>query len=232
MSRAHHFIRSDESIVEVCTTDRSDGDFHLRSDPDGLRARRHGVMPGEWATVDQVHGAEVVVGDPRVSPRADAVVTSEANQPIAVQGADCAPIAFITDRGPVGVAHAGWRGLAAGVISATVRRLSEGGGATTCAVVGPVICPDCYEFGADDLDVVADALGEGVRSVTATGTPALDLRAAITGALAECGVDDVRFVAGCTACGDVGFSHRARHESERHALVARIIAADAEVLAL
>lgn len=223
MSRVHHFIRADESIVEVATTDRSDGDFHLRSEPAGLRQRRVAVMPGDWAVVDQVHGAVVADADPASTLQADALVTSAPDQPIAVQGADCAPIAFITDRGPVGVAHAGWKGLGAGVIDATVTRLAREGATTTCAVVGPVICPDCYEFGADDLDDVAATLGDDVRSVTAAGTPALDMRAAITAALASAGVDDVRFVAGCTACGNAGFSHRARQEPQRHALVARIV---------
>lgn len=223
MSRAHHFVRNDESVVEVCTTDRLDGDFHLRSSEPGLESRRSAIMPGRWAVVQQVHGARVVRADPDVAEEADAVYTATPGQPIAVQGADCAPIAFITDAGPIAVAHAGWRGLAAGVVRETVERLSADGATTCFAIVGPVICPDCYEFGPDDLDVVADALGDEVRAQTPAGTPALDLRAAITTAFASEGIDDVRFVAACTSCGDGGFSHRARQEPQRHALAARIV---------
>lgn len=226
VSNAHHYIREDGTVVEVCATGRDDGDFHLRSDPEGLQSRRAAVMPGAWAVVDQVHGAHVVDASPGVVEQGDALITAAFEQPIAVQGADCAPIAFITDRGPVAVAHAGWRGLAAGVIGETVARLRHEGAETRCAIVGPTIGPECYAFGADDLDEVASLLGDEVRGETSTGAPALDLRAAITSAFAAQDVEDVRFVAGCTACEDAGFSHRARSESERHTLVARILAED------
>lgn len=223
MSRAHHFVRDDGSVVQICTTDREDGDFHLRSPQPGLVERRRAVMPGDWAVVNQVHGADVAQADPSNAVDADAVMTATPDQPIAVQGADCAPIAFVSDRGPIAVAHAGWRGLVAGVIDETIDRLRSAGADTRVAVVGSVICPRCYEFGADDLEVVARRLGDGVRGETADGSSALDLRAAITAAFASRGVDDVRFVAGCTACGDAGFSHRARRDEQRHALVARIV---------
>lgn len=223
VSKAHHYIREDGTVVEVCTTERDDGDFHLQSSRAGLVSRRAAVMSGPWAVAKQVHGARIVDADPAVAVEADALITSEVGQPIAVQGADCAPIAFITDHGPVAVAHAGWRGLAAGIIGETIGRLRQDGAETQCAIVGPTIGPECYEFGADDLDRVASLLGDDVRSETSAGTPALDLRAAITSAFAEHDVDDVRFVAGCTACEGTGFSHRARGDQERHALVARIV---------
>lgn len=223
MSHGHHYIREDGTVVEVCTTDRLDGNFDLHAEMEGLASRRSVVMPGTWAVAKQVHGAHVVEADPLATPEADALITSEVGQPIAVQGADCAPIAFITDGGPVAVAHAGWRGLAAGVIDATIKRLREEGARTQCAVVGPTIGPECYEFGADDLDHVASLLGDDVRGSTSSGAPALDLRSAITSAFANHDVIDVRFVAGCTACEGAGFSHRARGEAARHALAARIL---------
>ncbi len=228
VSNAHHYIREDGTIVEVCITGRDDGDFHVKCDRDGLVSRRAAVMPGAWAVANQVHGARVVEADPVVVTDADALITSEIGQPIAVQGADCAPIAFITNRGPVAVAHAGWRGLAAGVVGETIGRLRVDGAETRCAIVGPTIGPECYAFGANDLDHVASLLGDVVRGKTATGAPALDLRAAITSAFATHDVTDVRFVAGCTACGVAGFSHRARAECERHALVARILPGNPE----
>lgn len=225
MSQTHHFVRSDATIVEVSTTTREDGDFHIGQTSDDLRARRAEVMAGRWAVVHQVHGAVVVDADPDLAPEADALMTAEVGQPIAVQGADCAPIAFITDTGPIAVAHAGWRGLAAGVVERTIERLRTNGAETRMAVVGPVICVECYEFGEDDLAAVAAVLGDDVRGQTSSATPALDLRAAITTAFAAHDVDDVRFVARCTACQYAGFSHRARKEPQRHALVARITSA-------
>ncbi len=227
MSSNRRITRSDGSTIELAFTERSDGDFHIDAEPEGLAARRREVMDGTWAVVRQVHGARVldaadIAGSAADAPEADGVVTEVPGQPIAVQGADCAPLAFITDVGPIAVAHAGWRGLEAGIVDSVVGALAERGGTVTKIVVGPVIGPECYEFGSDDLDTVADALGETVRGVTSSGTPALNMRAAITAACIGAGVDDVEFARGCTACGDDGYSHRARQEPQRHALVARI----------
>ncbi|HVF32704.1 MAG TPA: laccase domain-containing protein, partial [Acidimicrobiales bacterium] len=96
---------------------------------------------------------------------------------------------------------------------------------TVEAALGPCIHPSCYEFSPVDLDVVAGRLGDSVRSVTARGTPALDLPGAVRQALADAGVDLVEDAGVCTAC-DVDehgalrwFSHRARCDEERQALI-------------
>ncbi len=234
MSEQHHFIRADGSIIDVAITDRDDGDFHIDAPPAALAERRRAVLgPQPWTVVRQVHGAVVasadeVSSDPAEAPEADAVVTNDVGVPIAVQGADCAPIAFITNHGPIAVAHAGWRGLAAGVIDAVTNELGARGTTVERAIVGPMIGPECYEFGADDLDHVASLLGDDVRGTTSAGNPALDMRAAITSSFASVGVDDVQFVGACTACDTSGFSHRARQEPQRHALAARIRAGSLE----
>lgn len=226
VTQYHHILRADGSLVEIAWTDTTDGDFHVDDPNGGLTERRRAVMDGRWAVARQVHGSNVVdaalcldVGD---LPHADGVISGAIDQPISVQGADCAPIAFVTEVGPIGVAHAGWRGLAAGIIDETVGMLNSAGGTTVAAVVGPVICTDCYEFGAADLDEVAGKLGEAVRAQTKNGTPALDMRAGITGAFEQVGVSDVLFVGGCPACDKTGFSHRARQDPQRHCLVARV----------
>ncbi len=226
MAQYHHILRDDGSVVEIAWTDRSDGNFHI-DDPDGgLVARRAAVMDRAWAVVHQVHGNVVIDATAAVGTNdlidADGLTTASPEQPIAVQGADCAPIAFITDEGPIGVAHAGWRGLAAGIIRNVVERLSESNATTVEAVVGPVICVDCYEFGSDDLDDVADQLGDVVRAQTQAGTPALDMRAAITASFDRVDVTKVSFVGGCPGCDETGFSHRVRQDPERHCLVARL----------
>ncbi len=223
MARYLTLSRSDGTVLELAFTDREDGDFHIDADPAGLTARRRAVMPGDWAVVRQVHGATVVAADSAKAPEADGVFTADLDQPIAVQGADCAPIALVGDGGPIGVVHAGWRGLAAGVIDSMVARLKEAGASVDTAIVGPVIGPECYEFGAVDLDEVANALGEVVRGKTTAGTPALDLTAGIRASCARAGIHSVEFVGGCTACSWDGFSHRARQETGRHALAARLI---------
>ena len=81
------------------------------------------------------------------------------------------------------MAHAGWRGLMAGVIPRTVDRMRALGAGEITAALGPCIHAECYEFSPDDLDTVAARLGDGVRSLTRGGAPALDVPAAVRAAL-------------------------------------------------
>jgi copper oxidase (laccase) domain-containing protein len=95
------------------------------------------------------------------------------------------------------------------------------GAGTVEAALGPCIHPECYAFGPGELDRVAARLGDGVRARTATGELALDLPAAVEAALASVGVPLDRAPSACTACapGPRSYSHRARAERERQALV-------------
>ena len=218
-----HWQRSDGNLVEVAVTTRVDGDFHIDAEPEALAARRDSVLAGPWSVVRQVHGSTVVEADPASTPEADGIFTDVVGRVIGVQGADCSPIAFITSEGPIGVVHAGWRGLAAGVIGQMATTLTDRGAAIERIVVGPTICVDCYEFGAEDLDMVAAALGEAVRATTPSGTPALDLMAGIELSCEAHGLGPIEALGGCTSCNaDEFFSHRARQEPQRHALAMRI----------
>jgi YfiH family protein len=187
-----------------------------------LAARRRAVVDLPWVAVHQVHGARVLrVARPLNDQRdADATVTDVPGLALAVQGADC-PLVALSSDGAVGAVHAGWRGLVGGVIEAAVNALHELSHGPVHAVIGPCIGPECYEFGADDLDRVASALGDSVRATTTNGRPALDLRIAATAALTGSGVSDVDLEGGCTACGTLRgeplFSHRARGDTGRHA---------------
>jgi copper oxidase (laccase) domain-containing protein len=87
------------------------------------------------------------------------------------------------------------------------------------AVVGPHIRVGCYEFGSRELDEIAAALGDGVRGTTTWGTPALDLTAGVRSALGDLPTEDT---GACTACSDLYFSWRARHEMARFATIAWI----------
>jgi purine-nucleoside/S-methyl-5'-thioadenosine phosphorylase / adenosine deaminase len=118
-----------------------------------------GVDPAHLVRLHQVHGAAVVVrraGDGRpVQPRPDAdiVVSDDASVALAIQTADCVPL-LIADRatGVVAAAHAGWRGLAAGVPGVTVVALAHEFGsapANLIAAVGPSISAERYEVGED-----------------------------------------------------------------------------------
>lgn len=207
--------------IRAVFTDTGHGDLSRRVDPDVLRTRRAAIHPAPWVWLDQVHGARVVVarhaGD-GAGARADAVVTTTPDTPIAVHTADCAPL-LLRGPGAVAVVHAGWRGLLAGVIEATVEQMTALGHPPTDAVLGPCIRTSCYRFGRADLDTVAERYGTDVEGRTDGGEPALDLTAAVRSATRTAGLTlDDRGI--CTACSDRHWSHRARAEQGRQALVA------------
>ena len=138
---------------------------------------------------------------------------------LAVFTADCAPVALGSPEGVVGVVHAGWRGLEAGVVEAAVAAMRGLGATRVDAVLGPCIRAGCYEFGDADLDRLAARFGPAVRALTSGGRPSLDLPAAVAAALVAAGADLVDDHGGCTACSRDWFSHRARGETQRQATV-------------
>jgi hypothetical protein len=192
-----------------------------------LERRRAALAPLRWTWLRQVHGARVVtVARPgeHAGEEADASVTAAAGAVLAVQVADCAPV-LLWGEAPSGVvvaaAHAGWRGLLAGVLPATVGAMSALGATGLHWTLGPCISPAAYEFGEGDLDAVAASLGPSVRARTAQGAPALDVRAAVAASLAAAGVTAPAEgpPPACTATSGRHFSHRARGDTARQAAV-------------
>lgn len=214
--------------VVALFTGRSEGDLghggrYVHEVEPNVARRRQAVLDRPWSWIRQVHGARVVrVDEPGggTGEKADALVSTHPGAALAVLTADCAPVAFASDEGVFAAAHAGWRGTLAGVIEDTVAAMRAAGAGRVRAAVGPCIGAECYAFGSDDLDAVAERLGSTVRGETADGSPALDLRAAVVAALGRAGVTDVDLsLASCTACSPGYFSHRARGERERQAMV-------------
>lgn len=112
-----------------------------------LRARL--ALPAEPAWLEQVHGARTVElqGGDGPPGAADAAVTREAGRVCVIQVADCLPVLLAaSDGSAVGAAHAGWRGLAAGVLDSAVRALGVAP-AEVLAWLGPAIGPGHYEVG-------------------------------------------------------------------------------------
>ena len=207
--------------AQVRFTGRAEGDLSAAAAA-AREARQRAIVDRQWKTGRQVHGARAVfvnaatedIGD------ADGLVTVDQRVALAVRTADCAPVAFASDNGVVGVAHAGWRGLVAGILEETVRVMRTHGAGHLEAALGPCIRAECYEFGSVDLDSVARRYGDGVRATTRSGARALDVAAAVRQALGELDVDLVHEVDACTACDEATWwSHRARAEQERQATV-------------
>ena len=140
----------------------------MTSDPAaaGASAVQERLAGAPWSSSRQVHGSTVIEIGRALGPtalEADGIVTAVADTPIAMFGADCALIAFASREGPVGIAHAGWKGLTQNVIGATVDALRALGASEIHAATSPMIGPECYEFSPGDLDAAATAFGEQVR---------------------------------------------------------------------
>ena len=195
--------------------------FGTASDGDARRderARRRlsaaaGVVP-DWAWMRQVHGATVVCATAAgVLGEADAAYTKVPGLPLAVGTADCFPIVLVGD-GIVGIAHAGWRGAADGVVRTLRAAMTAAGGAPNAAAIGPGIGPCCFEVGAE----VAARL-PGCEALTTWGTMSVDLRRAIRRDLAGL---DVWVAESCTMSDDGFHSYRRNGTTERQVTVAWI----------
>lgn len=216
---------ADGRTARLVMTDRSHGDLAVDQPPHDVDPRRRSIVDAPWTWLRQVHGRSVVRVDAPgdgAGREADAAWTAATRAPLAIQVADCAPVALVA-ADAVGVAHAGWRGLLDGVLAALADAMRRAGHEPTRAVRGPCIGPAAYEFGTGDLDAMADRFGESVRGRTDWDSPALDMPAAVRAALVDAGIDDIVELPGCTARDDATrWSHRARGDRQRQALVAWI----------
>lgn len=191
----------------VFTDDDPEAVAHNRS------ALRADVAAPPLSFVHQVHGGDVRVadggsgrvgGDPL--PKVDGQVTAARGVAPVALVADCLPVAVAGD-GAVAMLHAGWRGLAAGIIGEGVRALRElGAEGPLSAAIGPGAGGCCYEAGAEVHEAFADVDG-------AHRGAHVDLKAVARRRLEEAGVDDVADLGICTICSepDLLFSHRRDH---------------------
>ncbi len=195
----------------VAFSTATDGD--LRHDPAARKRFSTALgVPDRWSTVRQVHGAGVVqVEDAGDAGEADAIFTQTEELPIAVFTADCLGVVLVGRQG-IGVAHAGWRGAAAGVVPALLRRMEEAGVDVTEARLGPAIGSCCFEVGPE----VAGAFPDEVRTTT-WGTTSVDLAAVVRRQLGDL---PIRGTQTCTAHDDRWFSHRRDGDTRRLATMA------------
>ncbi len=155
----------------------------------------------------QVHGTvverlhELPAPEPATGPprEADGQASVLARVGVMVLSADCLPVALGCEDA-VAMVHAGWRGLAAGVLEEGVRAMGElSAGGEIVAVVGPGAGPCCYEVGPEVHEAFAGAHSHGRR---------IDLRAIAHDRLLAAGVGEVRDLNACTICDERYFSHR------------------------
>ena len=151
-------------------------------DDESAKTRNHELLLADFAPADrladlyQVHGDRVVDAEPGHRPEADGIVTTTPGITLMVRAADCVPVLLADpETGVIGAAHAGRKGMAAGVVRRTVERMRElGAGPGLHAWIGPAICGRCYEVPAQLQADVAAAVP--VTAVTTRwGTPGIDV---------------------------------------------------------
>ena len=210
----------------------------VNDDPRRVHANR-GLLAG-WVGAPvhfarQVHGTDVLVVDdqPRDLPSlnepapADALVTDVPGVALGVLAADCVPVLlFDPVSGAAGVAHAGRRGLAGGILQRTVEALNRLGARPEDlrAAVGPSAGGCCYEV-PEQLRAEVAAIVPGSASTTTWGTPSLDLPAGAVAVLRGLGLREVQRVQVCTMTDQRFYSYRREGVTGRFAGVVRTAAA-------
>lgn len=161
---------------------------------------RAGIVQGR-----QIHGTVVArVDGPRaIADGVDGHATSERGLALLALTADCLPVALAAEGG-VAMVHAGWRGLAGGILAEGVRALRDvGGRGPVTAAIGPGAGPCCYEVGDEVRTAFSDV-------PSAHRGRHVDLKAVAAARLEAAGVSHVHDVGLCTMCSDPSlfFSHR------------------------
>ena len=177
---------------------------HVGDDPRSVAANRSHLrahLPNEPLWLDQVHGTVVLDADAPIAkstqagatPQADAAVTRKPGTVLAIMTADCLPVLLCNRAGTVvGLAHAGWRGLASGVIESALRAMGAAA-ADVVAWLGPAIGPGAYEVGQDVVDEFGRADPGSAECFRAKGAGKYlaDLYGLARRRLANAGVADV-----------------------------------------
>lgn len=227
--------------VSVAPFDGLNLGLSVGDDPQAVGSNRErvaaafGFSLARVARLNQVHGAQVRFAEAGViGVEGDALVSDDPGWLLAISAADCLPVLMLDSAtGAVAAAHAGWRGVAAGVVLATVRALVARTGSDPCRFqvwLGPAIQGGCYQVGPE---VVAALLADPtVPAAVARDDPQvagryrLDVPAAVRAQLLALGVpaSAIEQSSVCTHCHPGCFSFRrdgrasGRHWALLHAL--------------
>ncbi|MBP3974283.1 peptidoglycan editing factor PgeF [Pseudoxanthomonas spadix] len=204
----------------------SDGDRPAQVEANRAELAMLVELPSLPHWLRQVHGTgvarlDVPLAVPRAAseePEADAAVTARPEVVVAILTADCLPVVLAAaDGSEVAAAHAGWRGLAGGVLEATVATMATAP-ARIRAWLGPAAGPQAYEIGREVFDALTASDPEAAAAFIATrpGHWRVDLYALARRRLAAVGVTDVHGGGLCTISAPGRFfSHRRDGRSGR-----------------
>lgn len=183
----------------------------LDGGPESVHTRLAGLLPdADVYCLKQVHGSEIVLArdeDPGVMPEADGIISLNPEDVLCIRTADCVPVLlWASSPDMIGAVHAGWRGLAKGIVKKAVHYMQELGACEIRASIGPCIGVCCYEVGMD----VVDGIGRE-HLVTRNGSMFMDLAGVALSQACESGVARhmIHTVCMCTSCHpDKLFSYR------------------------
>lgn len=224
-------------IVDVGFTDSADGvspagplgslnlGGKVGDDPSNVARNRAAVAaavdgtPDELVFMRQTHSDRVLslpVADDDRELESDGVVTSASGIALAVLVADCTPVLLADPAaGVIAAVHAGRPGMMARIIDRALDRMGEHGARDPVAIVGPSVCGRCYEVPLEMREEAAAICPES-RTVSWTGTPAIDVAGGVVAQLHARGVATT-WVPGCTRESDRLFSYRRDHRAGRFA---------------
>ncbi|MCQ4311008.1 peptidoglycan editing factor PgeF [Pseudomonas stutzeri] len=220
--------------VRACVTTRNEGlsqppfdsfnlGDHVGDDPAAVMANRQrlrNLLGCEPAWLSQVHSATTVKADPALVPTADASWTDATGIACTVLTADCLPVLFCNRAGTrVAAAHAGWRGLASGMLESTVAAM-QSPGEQLLVWLGPAIGPDAFEVGPEVREAFIEqhaVAAEAFRPSHNAGRYMADLYHLARIHLAACGVTAVFGGELCTFSDPRFYSYRRTARTGRFA---------------
>jgi polyphenol oxidase len=205
--------------------------LHVGDNPVDVEANRYvllEVLPSQPVWLEQVHGTEVFDADRwqfDQVPVADAAVTTVPGRVLSVMTADCLPI-LLCDEGArvIGVAHAGWRGLCAGVIEQTVdamlKKIPCQDASTLTAYLGPAIGPTAFEVGSEVRAAFMDLYPEDALAfepLPRAGKYLANLYKLATQRLQRLGIKEISGGGECTYLDEKFYSYRRNQQTGRMA---------------
>ncbi len=161
-------------------------------------AARVAGAPRQIAWARQLHSTRVLTAAPGRCGDGDALLGDRRGLALTVATADCVPLLLGGDA-EIAAVHAGWRGIAAGIVGETLDRL-HAPAAELSAWTGPSIGACCYEVGEEVASRVAAASDDGIVVASGGGRPHLDLAAAVEAQLRRRGLTRIHRVSACTRC--------------------------------
>lgn len=225
MRQAERVLCHDESLpgARFVVTDRHGGvstppydalnlATHVGDEPAAVaenRARLTAALGVPVAWMEQVHGVGVAVVDGPADPppQADVLVSRARGLALGVLVADCTPVlAADAAAGVIGVAHAGRKGLALGVVPVLLDAMARAGATEVVARVGPSVCGRCYPVPAEMQAEVARVV-PGARSTARDGSPSLEIAAGVVDQLTAAGAA-VEWLPECSVESPDLFSYR------------------------